>query len=76
MIHLDEENGVAMVRGIFRKGALDKAIRKAAKGSGRKPSDWLIICLPPEDGIQGIHTSMPFSPPDDGRYSIGYKVPE
>ena len=72
MIHLDTEHNVAFVRGICKKGVLDKEIRKAAKVNGSHPGEWLVVALPPEEGIHGIHTSMPFSPPDD-RDAVGFK---
>ena len=72
MIHLDPDHNVAFIRGICKRGALDKAIRKAARENGSKPDEWLIVALPPDEGIHGIHTSMPFSPPDD-RDVIGFR---
>lgn len=74
MIHVLPESKIIFVRGIRSMAAIEAAVLEATgKSRWTRRGAWNIVGLA-DDNSQGIVTGMPFSPPDDGRHTVGYKI--
>jgi hypothetical protein len=70
MIQAKADIQVVFVRGAHKIKDIRAAIAKATGKKNPPYAEWLVVGLA-DDVSHGIHTGMPFSPPDD-RTEVGF----
>lgn len=73
MIHVLPDTKIVFVRGVYSFRAIEAAILEATGKKRINVREWTFVGLA-DDDARGLQVGAGFSPPDDGRYSIGYKI--
>jgi tetrahydromethanopterin S-methyltransferase subunit F len=74
MIQILEESKIIFVRGVRSMRAIEQAVLETTgKKRWMNRNDWTIVGLASEES-HGLATGMPYSPVDDGRPAVGFKI--
>jgi len=74
MIQILEESKVIFVRGVRSMKAIEQAVLEATgKKKWLNRNEWIVVGLASEES-HGLATGMPYSPVDDGRQAVGFKI--
>jgi hypothetical protein len=74
MIHVLVDTKIIFVRGVYKMSAIEEAVLEATE---RKRwvnrGEWTIVGLA-DDNSRGMETALPFSPPQEDRNPVGFKL--
>lgn len=74
MIHVLVDTKIIFVRGVHKMSAIEEAVLESI---GRKRwinrDEWTVVGLA-DDNSRGMETALPFSPPQEDRNPVGYKL--
>lgn len=73
MIHVSPESKIIFVRGPERMNKIVQAVQEEIGKVWRDRGEWVIVGLADDDS-RGLSTGLPFSPPQEERSPMGYKM--
>jgi hypothetical protein len=74
MIHVLVDTKIIFVRGVYKMSAIEEAVLEAIdRKRWINRDEWTIVGLA-DDNSRGMETALPFSPPQEDRNPVGFKL--
>jgi hypothetical protein len=74
MIHVLLDTKIIFVRGVYKMSAIEEAVLEAIdRKRWINRGEWTIVGLA-DDNSRGMETALPFSPPQEDRNPVGFKL--
>jgi hypothetical protein len=74
MIHVLVDTKIIFVRGVYKMSAIEEAVLEAIdRKRWINRGEWTIVGLA-DDNSRGMETALPFSPPQEDRNPVGFKL--
>jgi hypothetical protein len=74
MIHVLVDTKIIFVRGVYKMSAIEEAVLEAIdRKRWINRDEWTLVGLADENS-RGMETALPFSPPQEDRNPVGFKL--
>jgi hypothetical protein len=74
MIHVLVDTKIIFVRGVYKMSAIEEAVLEAInRKRWINRGEWTLVGLADENS-RGMETALPFSPPQEDRNPVGFKL--